>query len=153
MTKLYPDDEGGLQAACFIKDNHIVINFGKSVKWLSMHAQDARVMGHTLLAKADQLDGSVNDSMINDAYKPAMDDTVEKIRATDTFVAMCNGTFDDPLMLMQMGVAIFLDKPIMLVVNRDTPVPENLKKVAQKIEYADWSDPEDMRGAIDRVSQ
>lgn len=51
-----PDDEGEILVACYVRDGHVVLNFGKDISWLAMHADHARVVAHTLLKKADELE-------------------------------------------------------------------------------------------------
>jgi hypothetical protein len=51
-----PGDEGEIGVACYIRDGHIVLDFGKDLSWLAMHADHARVVAHTLLKKADELE-------------------------------------------------------------------------------------------------
>ena len=41
----------------------------------------------------------------------------------------------EPLPLLQLGMAIMLDKPIVLLVRRGAKVPNHLKKIAMSIEY------------------
>lgn len=53
--KLFPDDEGSLMAVCFIKDDQIVLDFGKSIKWLSVGADEAQAIINTLQEKVDAL--------------------------------------------------------------------------------------------------
>lgn len=53
--KLFPDDEGTLEAACFIKDDQVVIAFGKSVKWLSLGKAEAEEFIKVLQKKVAQL--------------------------------------------------------------------------------------------------
>jgi hypothetical protein len=36
VNKILPDDEGELTIAVYIKDQNIVIHFGKSVKWVGL---------------------------------------------------------------------------------------------------------------------
>jgi hypothetical protein len=53
--KLFPDDEGSLMAVCFIKDDQIVLDFGKSIKWLSVGVDEAQAIINTLQEKVDAL--------------------------------------------------------------------------------------------------
>jgi hypothetical protein len=53
--KLYPDDQGHLLAAMIIKDDQIVIHFGKPVSWLSLGRAEAEAMVKALQEKIAQL--------------------------------------------------------------------------------------------------
>jgi hypothetical protein len=54
--KLFPDDEGSLMAMCFIKDDQIVLDFGKSIKWLSVGTEEAKAIIATLQKNVDLLE-------------------------------------------------------------------------------------------------
>ncbi len=53
--KVYPDDEGELKAACYIKGDQIVISFGKSIKWLSLDEKSATDFINTLINQLGKL--------------------------------------------------------------------------------------------------
>lgn len=52
---------------------------------------------------------------------------------------------------LQFGLAIMLDKPIFFVVPNGSNLPENLKRVAQGIEYYDREIPNDIQRATERL--
>jgi hypothetical protein len=59
----------------------------------------------------------------------------EKIASSGAFVSFFSkGCLDDPLVMMQLGMAIMMDKPILVVGTDDTEIPENLKRVATRVE-------------------
>lgn len=53
--KLFPSDQGGLTTRVFIKDGHIVMDFGKDVSWLALHKNGAQQLIKTLQAMVDKL--------------------------------------------------------------------------------------------------
>lgn len=55
----------------------------------------------------------------------------------------------DPLMVLQMGLAVMLDKPIAILCVKNTPIPENIRKLAFAIEFVDKV--EDSKDAILRI--
>ena len=61
------------------------------------------------------------------------------------------GWLDDPLCWAQLGYAVMKDKPIYLLVEGGTIVPENLRKCAQKIER--FASPEDLEFAAKKLLQ
>jgi hypothetical protein len=89
---------------------------------------------------------------INQEWAKRLKENVEKIGSSEIFLSMLNGKFDDPLMLMQMGIAVYMDKPIYLLVNRGTKIPENLRKMAAGIEVVDYDNMDQMTAAIERIT-
>jgi hypothetical protein len=51
-----PGDKGEITITCYVKDGHVLLNFGKGVSWLAMHADHARAMAEALLQRAEELD-------------------------------------------------------------------------------------------------
>lgn len=59
-----------------------------------------------------------------------------KLEGTDVFLSLfTEGYKEDYKCLAELGLAIMLDKPIALLVEKGTKVPENLKKIAIIEEY------------------
>lgn len=54
--KLSEDDEGELQIAITIKDNTIIVAFGKPITWIGLAKQDAINFANLLLTKASEID-------------------------------------------------------------------------------------------------
>jgi hypothetical protein len=82
-NKLHHDDQGPLRVACYVENNHIVMAFGKQVKWLSVHPEQARFIAATLEKYADKLDsGALN--------RPSTLDEIA-VKAQDLFSAV--GTY------------------------------------------------------------
>lgn len=89
---------------------------------------------------------------IDEKLKEAARRNAEKIAGSHVFLALFNEKMlDDPICLLQMGLAIYMDKPIYLLVPQDTPIPENLRRVARKIEYF-WRNPNDM-SSIEKATE
>jgi hypothetical protein len=55
--RMGPHDEGELKTAIGIVDNRIVINFGKSVEWLSLTSVEALRLARLLVTLSATLDG------------------------------------------------------------------------------------------------
>jgi hypothetical protein len=53
--------------------------------------------------------------------------------------------------LLQFAVAVMLDKPIYLMVERGTHLPEHVKKIAAAIEYCEPGDLDSMKRASERL--
>ncbi len=60
----------------------------------------------------------------------------EKISKASVFVSVVSANYlESPYCAMQLGLAILLNKPIRLLVKEGIVLPENLVKVAEKVEY------------------
>jgi len=53
--KLSQGDEGELQLAILVRDNTVVIEFGKSVAWLGLDADGAIEFANLILAHANEI--------------------------------------------------------------------------------------------------
>src|SRR5213593_1732764 len=73
---------------------------------------------------------------VDNRLKEAAERSTEKISSSAAFVALFNDAMlEDPLCLMQMGIAIYMDKPIYLLVLEGAEISANLRRVAVRIEY------------------
>ncbi len=86
----------------------------------------------------------MNEREIDQRLKEAAKRSAEKISKSAAFIALFNeAMLDDPICLIQMGIAIYMDKPIYLLVPEGCEIPANLRRVAVGIEYF-RRDPNDM---------
>ena len=68
--------------------------------------------------------------------KASVKRNAEKIGNCEVFVSIVTPNYiEDPHCAMQLGLAILMDKPIRLIVEEGTKLPENLRKVADRIEF------------------
>lgn len=73
-----------------------------------------------------------------------------KLEKSSVFLGLITENFmRDPQCLMQLGMAVVLDKPIVMIVLPGTVVPENLKRLARIIEEV--QSPEDVEPAMARL--
>lgn len=56
--KIHPSDEGELRAAVGTVKGQVVIDFGKSVSWLSLPPDAARELAVLLIRRACKIDGA-----------------------------------------------------------------------------------------------
>ena len=49
------EDQGELKSAVYIRDNRLVVNFGKSLSWLSMTKQEAMMFAAGLVRKIEEM--------------------------------------------------------------------------------------------------
>ena len=86
----------------------------------------------------------MKDSELDQKLKEASERSAAAIAGSAAFVAIFNKSgLSDPVYLLQMGLAVYMDKPIYLLVPQDAVIPENLRRLARKIEYF-WRNPDDM---------
>jgi hypothetical protein len=58
--KMTGDDEGGLKMRVGIKDNRVIVDFGKDVTWLGLDSKGAIELGNILIDRANQIKKSIN---------------------------------------------------------------------------------------------
>jgi hypothetical protein len=80
----------------------------------------------------------------DDILTRVLRDTAEKISGSDIFIALFHQDMaEEPGPLLQMGLAVYLDKPVYLLVplSRVAALNRNLERLAQVIETYDGSLP------------
>lgn len=95
---------------------------------------------------------------MDDELKKWIEEATKKtkpgIEGSDIFASIVSPNYlNDPLCALQLGIAILLDKPIFLIVERSAKIPPGLVRVAQHIERADLSNPEDLQRATTSLGE
>lgn len=86
---------------------------------------------------------------MTDWLKRANKASAEKIKESDIFLSLATDNFmDDPLCAFQLGLAILMDKPILVIANTDQKVPENLLRIAKVVVRGDLENKEGMGKAV-----
>ena len=81
------------------------------------------------------------DLVADAALKRAAQRNFDKIRDSHVFCVLFNESMVEKVVpLLQMGLAVYLDKPICLLVPRGATVPINLRRMATAIEEFDPTD-------------
>lgn len=63
------------------------------------------------------------------------------LESSSIFLAIFSRSYeDDALAVLQFGLAVLMDKPIYLVVERGREIPENVKRLCRRLEYYDPND-------------
>lgn len=84
--------------------------------------------------------------------KDAADDSGKKIQSSEVFTGILTENFlNNPLCALQMGYAVLMDKPIILIVDEKTPIPKSLAKLAKVIERINIDNPKDMERAQNSI--
>lgn len=53
--KVRKDDEGELQIAVYVKDKHLIMDFGKKTAWIGLHKEEVEGLCKILLEKLKEL--------------------------------------------------------------------------------------------------
>ena len=74
---------------------------------------------------------------MSDKYlRAAVSRTFDKVAASGIFLSLFTEAYQrDPKALMELGMAVVLDKPVYLLVQTGTAIPENVRRLARSIEY------------------
>lgn len=81
----------------------------------------------------------------------ARKDSGEKIRGSAVFTGLISKhAFDDPMVALQVGYAVMLGKPILLIVDGALELPAKLVRAADAIERVNF---DDMAGAQKRIQE
>jgi len=84
--------------------------------------------------------------------KKAAQQSMEKISASGTFVGICSENFaKDPVCLMQLSLAILLDKPLFLLFEHGFKPPKALIRVLEAYEFYTSGDNESFLAASEKL--
>jgi len=76
----------------------------------------------------------------------------ETIEKCDIFASVVTKSFvDDPKCALQIGYAVLMDKPIILIVDKTVAISASLVKVAKLIERVDITSDIDMQRAMQSI--
>jgi len=77
-----------------------------------------------------------------------------KIQESDLYTALMTKNFlESPQCALELGFAILMDKPIILIVDKTTEIPGNLLRAAKRIERVDMDNPADKARAYESIRQ
>ena len=72
----------------------------------------------------------------------------ERIKESAVYAGMVTDNFlKNPRCALQLGYAILMDKPIILMVDKDTKISASLTKIAKVIERVDFTNQDDLARA------
>ena len=92
----------------------------------------------------------MDDKEAREWARKVVQDSMPHIKDAENFCSIVtDGYLSDPLCATQFGMALFMDKPIILMVKVGTPIPKRLEKVADGIVY--FQDDKDFENASMRV--
>lgn len=89
------------------------------------------------------------DDETNEWLDKAYSGTKEKLEGSSTYFGLISeGCKSDPLMALQLGMAILMNKPIAVVMVEDEPVPKALEHIAFYIGRVSRSDDDSMAKCV-----
>jgi hypothetical protein len=89
---------------------------------------------------------------IDQALRDAVRRNYEGLSGSRTFCLLFNEKMiDEVLPILQMGLAVYLDKPIVILAPKGVLIPGNLRAMATAIEEFDPKDEATLHAAVDRL--
>lgn len=87
---------------------------------------------------------------LSDEEKKWLSETMERnqkgLRGSAMFLSIYTNEYQkDPVAVMQFGLAVLSNKPILILAKKDQEICENVKRVACAIEYYEPNDMNDMK--------
>src|SRR5262245_52293510 len=95
-----------------------------------------------------------NDPHIDEALQEAAKRNAEAISGSAVFVVMFNETMiDEVIPLIQMGLAVYMDKPVYILVpeSKVLQIPENVRRIARGLEVYKDDDLDSLKDATLRL--
>lgn len=90
----------------------------------------------------------MSDDDIKEWARKVFERSFPQMRASAVFLSVYSkGMREDPTPCLQLGIALLLDKPIIVLAAEGEAVPENLRKVAKKICTYNLDSPESLQEA------
>jgi len=87
---------------------------------------------------------------MSDWMKKVVEDSGKKIAGSDIYCVIYTESFmKNPRCALELGLALLMNKPIRLLVQKGTPVGASLRKVADRIE--EYIGPDDLKAATKRL--
>lgn len=85
------------------------------------------------------------DEELQDWLKEAVARNAPKMQESSMFASIVtDGFFKDPTCMLQIGMAVLMDKPIVIIADKDTKIPASLMKIARLVERVDLKSDADM---------
>lgn len=82
------------------------------------------------------------------------EEMLEELKKSKVYMAIVTENFlKDPVTALQLGFAIFLDKPIFLLAVKDVMIPKNLIKIATCVERINSDNSEEMKRASEKFAR
>lgn len=90
---------------------------------------------------------------VDKTVRDAVQRNYELLSGTKTFCVLFNEKMlTEVIPVIQMGLAVYLDKPIVLLVPKGVTIPTNLRAMATAVEEFDPADPEGtLNQAVERL--
>jgi hypothetical protein len=85
-----------------------------------------------------------------ESYKQASKQSYNLMKDSHMYLGMVTPEFfKDPVCMIQLGLAVLLDKPLYLLVRKNVPIPQHLRNIASAIEIVE----DDSQEAYEQASR
>ncbi len=85
-------------------------------------------------------------------FQSMVADSGKKIEESEGFLSLLTTSYkESPQCALELGIAVILDKPILLLVPDDVEIPNNLLKIAKGVQRFKTDDMEDMKRATNEL--
>lgn len=86
--------------------------------------------------------------------KDAAEGSVPKMKESASFLSVFTKNFaNEPLCALQLGFAVLMDKPIILIADQSEPIPKHLIRLAALIERVDISNKTEVQRATESIAR
>lgn len=114
-------------------------------------SDEDRLAIQSCLLKVERMEAFVTEVRSRERFMNFYLDNKRKINDSDILLALCEDTVNiEAEMALQMGIAVYMDKPIGALVAEGQKVPRNVQKVANFVEQYK---PDEIQAAAGRLSQ
>lgn len=94
------------------------------------------------------------DDEFKEWIKGAAERNLPEMKKSHVFASiLTDDCLKDPMVALQLGLVILLDKPIVIITDKKTKLPANLVKIAKLIERIDITNPDDLKRASRSVGE
>ncbi len=87
----------------------------------------------------------------NNDFKDVTLNSAEKMKKSHCYLAVLNPSLRDPIQLIQIGLAVCMDKPIYFIIEKGMPLPRHLARIASGYEFAEPNDINDYKRAVEQL--
>ena len=82
-----------------------------------------------------------------------VEDSFKKITESSTFVVVVTEKFlNSPKCALEVGMALLMDKPIIIICSKTMKIPKNLLSVAKAVERVDFNDDKDQKRVAETIN-
>lgn len=89
---------------------------------------------------------------LSESWQSAFQKNYDYIQGSAIYLALYTENFkNDPMTLMQLGAAVTMNKPIFIVAPYGTKLSENIKRVADVVEFCEFGNPDEVKRVVEKI--